>query len=153
MRFSTFARIGDGVIDLQLDLAALAALLAVPADKIDPGMLAWSLPFSHRRCGVEARLTIGEPIAERDDILIANIARATSWLEEMKAGADYASIAGRHGTSANYVAEMLPFALLAPNLVRSVLAGRHPTQLTTNWLRRHGLPDNWAKQARIHDDA
>ena len=147
------ARIGDGVADLELARDALAALFDVTSDRIDPVMLAISLPFSHRRRGVEARLTIGEPQAERDDILLANIARATTWLEEMKVGADYASIASLHGTSANYVAEMLPFAFLAPNLVRSVLAGRHPPRLTTNWLRRHGLPENWAEQARILDDA
>ncbi len=117
------ARLSDGVIDLDSDRDTLAALLAaVPADKIDPDMLTFSLPFSQRRRGVDARLTIGKPPAERDDIPLANIARETTWLEEMKAGADYASIAARHGTTANYVAQMLPFAFLAPNLARSVLA-------------------------------
>ena len=38
------------------------------------------------------------------------------------------------------------FAFLSPKLVRAILEGRQPPELTTNWIRRHNLPASWAEQ-------
>ncbi len=143
------ARLTDGEIGIELDAEAVAARLAILSETLTPDLLSFSMPFAQRRRGVEVRLVLGAPKAERDDILIANIARARSWLAELKAGDDYRTIAERHGVSAAYLGDLIHFAFLSPKLVRAILDGRQPPALTTNWLRRHGLPDDWAEQERI----
>ena len=80
---------------------------------------------------------------------IANVARAEQWRATLCSGADLATIAARDGITAKYLGEMLAFALLSPKLVRAILEGRQPPALTTNWIRRHGLPLCWAEQDRI----
>ena len=98
---------------------------------------------------METRLIVGATQPAKDDILIANIARAEQWRTALCNGDDLATIAARDGITVKYLGEMLPFAFLAPKLVRAILEGRQPSALTTNWLRRHGLPMSWAEQERI----
>ena len=85
----------------------------------------------------------------RDDILIANVAKAVLWREALCRGDELATIAAHNGITVNYLGAMLPFAFLSPKLVRAILQGRQPPALTTNWIRRHGLPASWAEQDRI----
>ena len=143
------ARLGDGTIAISLDPGKLAEALRVPASSILEENLSLHLPFTHRRRGVETRLIIGAEQPVRDEILIANIARAEQWRAAICKGDDLATIAARDGITVNYLGAMLSFALLSPKLVRLILDGRQPTVLTTNWIRRHGLPASWAEQDRI----
>ncbi|MCG6884958.1 MAG: recombinase family protein, partial [Silicimonas sp.] len=83
------------------------------------------------------------------DILIANIARAEQWRTALCRGDDLTTIAARDGITEKYLGQMLCFAFLSPKLVRTILNGCQPPALTTNWLRRHGLPMSWAEQDRI----
>ena len=103
-------------------------------------MLSVQLPFRHRRRGVETCLIIGALQPVKDDILIANIARAEQWRTALCNGDYLTTIAVRDGITGKYLGEMLAFAFLSPKLVRAILEGRQPLVLTTNWLRRHGLP-------------
>ncbi|MGI9391707.1 MAG: hypothetical protein ACR2O1_16750, partial [Boseongicola sp.] len=142
-------KLEDGTIGIKLDADKIADALEVTKDSISSEALTLQLPFSHRHRGVETRLIIGASQPARDDILIANVARANEWREALCKGDDLVTIAARNGITTKYLGEMLPFAFLSPKVVRAILEGRQPTALTTNWLRRHGLPASWAAQDRI----
>ena len=143
------ARLGDGTIAISLEPCILAKTLRVPESCILAETLSLHLPFTQRRRGVETRLIIGEAQPARDDILIANVAKAALWREALCRGDELATIAAREGITVNYLGAMLPFAFLSPKLVRAILEGRQPPALTTNWIRRHSLPASWADQDRI----
>ena len=129
----------------------MATRCAIPeaTDCIAPEVLSFCRPFSQRRRGVETRMAIGALQPDRDDILIANIARAEQWRAALCQGEDLATIAARDGITVNYLGEMLSFAFLSPKIVRAILEGRQPAVLTTNWIRRHNLPASWDEQDRI----
>jgi hypothetical protein len=40
-------------------------------------------------------------------------------------------------------------AFLAPDLMRSILIGSQPLELTSEWLQRNPLPAEWQEQRRI----
>ena len=142
-------KLGYGLLSVDLDPAKIANVLSVATDCIAPEVLSFCRPFHQRRRGVETRLAIGAQQPDRDDILIANIARAEQWRTALCNGDDLATIAARDGITEKYLGQMLCFAFLSPKLVRAVLEGRQPPTLTTNWVRRHGLPLSWAEQDRI----
>ncbi len=143
------ARLGDGTIAVNLDPSKLASMLKMPQLSITPKTLSLHLPFRQRRRGVEARLVIGAMQPVRDDALIANISRAEQWRAALCKGDDPAAIAARDGITVKYLGQMLAFSFLSPKLVRAILEGRQPPALTTNWIRRRGLPASWAEQERI----
>jgi hypothetical protein len=141
--------IGDGALSIDLNPAEIAKALRITPADISPDAMLFQLPFTQRRRGVETRFVIGAPQRKRDDILIANVARAEQWRAALCEGEDLATIAARDSITVKYLGEMLPFAFLSPKLVRAVLEGHQPPALTTNWIRRHGLPLSWADQDRI----
>ena len=63
-----------------------------------------------------------------------------------------AEIATAEDEPTTYIAQMLDFGFLAPDIVNQCLAGQQPPILTTNWLRRHDLPMDWADQQRLIAD-
>ena len=143
------AKLEDGTVSIDLDPGKLADALQVTKGSISSEALTLQLPFSHRRRGVESRLIIGAPQPARDDILIANVARASVWREALCKGDDLATIAARDSITTKYLGEMLPFAFLSPKIARAILEGLQPSALTTNWIRRRALPASWAEQDRI----
>jgi hypothetical protein len=85
--------------------------------------------------------------------LVASIARARRWLNELITGAAASSetIAKREGCSTRKVNMMISLAFLAPDLVKAAVEGRLPhgigvtrlTDLPPEWSRQHemlGLP-------------
>ncbi|SMX24278.1 recombinase family protein [Boseongicola aestuarii] len=143
------ARLRDGAVAIDLDPRELARRLQIARTSISSEALSLRLPFRQRRRGVESRLVIGVGQPARGDILISNIARASAWREALCKGEDLATIAARDGITIKYLGQMLVFAFLSPKLVRAILQGRQQPALTTNWIRRHGLPASWAEQDRI----
>ena len=143
------ARFADGAVAIDLDPGEIARRLQIARTSISSEALSLRLPFRQRRRGVENRLVIGAGQPARDDILISNIARASAWREALCMGEDLATIAARDGIAVNYLGAMLNFAFLSPKLVRLICEGRQPPILTTNWIRRHGLPVSWAEQDHI----
>ena len=115
-------------------------------------VLTITIPSKLRRRGVEARFMIGAQSCEREDILIANIARADAWRREITAGKTLAEIANAEDRPTTYIAQILDFGFLAPDIVKQCLAGQQPPILTTNWLRRHDLPMDWDDQQRLLAD-
>ena len=142
-------KLGDGTLTVELGRGKIASALSISLDCIAPEALSFCRPFSQRRRGVETRLVIGAPQPSRDAVLIANVARAEQWRTALCNGDDLATIAARDGITEKYLGQMLCFAFLYPKLVRAILEGRQPPALTTNWVRRHGLPLSWADQDRI----
>jgi DNA invertase Pin-like site-specific DNA recombinase len=70
------AKLRDGTFRIDLDPDALAETTQVTKESIRPETLSLRRPFRQRRRGVETRLVIGQAQPARDDILIANVARA-----------------------------------------------------------------------------
>ena len=143
------ARLGDGAVAIDLDPGEIAKRLQIARTSISSEMLSLRLPFRQRRRGVESRLVLGAGQPARDDALISNIARASTWREALCKGEDLATIAARDGITVKYLGQMLVFAFPSPKLVRAILQGRQPPELTTNWIRRHGFPACWTEQDRI----
>ncbi|RMF25661.1 MAG: hypothetical protein D6760_00450 [Deltaproteobacteria bacterium] len=87
-----------------------------------------------------------------DPKLTAAIARAHAWLDEIEKGKvrSMRDLARRTGVDRSDVGRTIRFALLAPDIVEAILAGRQPAGLTLTRLRRLGpLPLSWAEQRRL----
>jgi site-specific DNA recombinase len=107
-----------------------------------------------RRRGVEMRLVLqnverGACDARIDPALVKAIVRARQWFEQVASGKaqSFAEIARAEGVSRRYVANLIPLAFLAPDIVASILSGTQPVELTTQELtKRVDLPLDWADQ-------
>lgn len=69
-------QIGDGTLTIDLNSGEIEKAPRVPSAAIPPSALSLQRPFTQRRRGVETRLVIGAPHPSRENILIANVARA-----------------------------------------------------------------------------
>ena len=143
------ARLGDDILTIKLDRGRLADALDIDENAISPQTLTLQRPFSQRRRGVEKRLIIGTAARSRDEILVRNVARVEQWRAAILRGEALPALAAPEGVSVKYISQMLSFAFLPPKLVRLILEGRQPPALTTNWIRRHGLPASWVEQDSI----
>jgi hypothetical protein len=59
-----------------------------------------------------------------------------------------AEIARKEGVSRRYVARLLRFGFLAPDIIASILAYRQPTELIVDRLRGP-IPFDWNEQRRL----
>ncbi|MBE9554681.1 MAG: recombinase family protein [Proteobacteria bacterium] len=113
------------------------------------------LPVTFKRRGVEMKLVITDA-RERppapDPKLILAVAQGRKWFAEIKQGnvRSVRDLAKRRGVDQGDVSRVLPLALLAPDIVDAILAGRQPIELTVSRLKRIGdLPVSWAEQRRL----
>lgn len=103
--------------------------------------------------GVELRLVISgaAPEVQVDPSLLKAIGRAMRRWELLTTGQveSAVQIAKMEGFTPRYVQRLLPLALLAPDIVEDVAAGRHPPELVSGPLT-HGidLPLRWQDQRR-----
>ena len=112
------------------------------------------IPTCIRRRGVEMRLVLrngetGARDARIDLALVKAIVRARQWFEQVASGKaqSFAEIARAEGIGRRYVANLIPLAFLAPDIVASILSGTQPVELTTQELtKRIDLPLDWAEQ-------
>ena len=88
--------------------------------------------------------------ANPDARLIATVARAHRWSEELRTGvaSSVGDLVTRHGVDQGDVSRCLPLAFLAPDIVEAILQGRQPVELTALRLKRIGLPLSWVEQRR-----
>jgi hypothetical protein len=86
---------------------------------------------------------------ETRDALLAAIAKARSWIEDLRLGrvATLAEIAIREGLGERHVRLLAPLAFVAPRLVARIVDGAAPTDLTVTGLAQR-LPYSWANQER-----
>lgn len=107
--------------------------------------------LTQKRRGVETRLVIGgTPLGMPDAKLIDVIAKARDWDAKLKSG-DYKSlidIAAIEIMDKAEVSRTLPLAFLASSIIRDILKGHQPVDLTADILRRRSsnLPLCWKSQ-------
>ena len=81
------------------------------------------------------------------DALLAAIARARGWVEEMKQGevASFAEIAQREGQVERHIRLLAPLAFASPRILAAIVDGTAPADLTVTGLAK-ALPHSWAVQ-------
>ena len=88
-----------------------------------------------------------EMTPENRDALLAAIAKARRWIEDLRLGrvASFAEIAVRESPGERYVRQLASLAFVSPRVVTAIVEGRLPADLTVSGLAR-SLPHSWAAQ-------
>ena len=100
------------------------------------------------------RLVIGNGAAKAiDDGLASLIARAIATRNMFLAGRDDSidAMASRLGVRRDYVAVLVRLSYLSPEIVRAILVGQQPVELTPTRLvmLSRNLPHDWQEQRRL----
>lgn len=143
------AELAPGNIQITLCGEELINLLGSAFMHIGPNAITFDLPFQHRKRGVETKFVIGDAHAERDHVLIQNLAKANCYLDAFKAGKAFEDIAKEHRISTRRLMQIIDLAFLAPDIVKSVMQSSQPVGFTSEYLQRHPLPSNWHEQRQI----
>ena len=136
---------------LSLSTAALFGMLDLPSD-VDNLPLSHSIAISPAGWGQETRLRLDPPagvITPKDVTLIQLIARGFAARDELLAmNADTASqlpVARQR-----HLERISRLSYLAPDIIRAILDGRQPRDMTARNLSRiHSLPNSWAEQRAV----
>ena len=105
-----------------------------------------------QRSGSQTRLVVApdaadERPARRDESLIKAVARGYAWYERLVSGEvnSLRAIADELRVNERYVSRIFRCAFLAPDIVKAILEGRQPPELTVEKLRL-GAPLLWTEQ-------
>jgi DNA invertase Pin-like site-specific DNA recombinase len=115
----------------------------------------WRVPIQVRRCGYAVRLLIpgSHTIRQEPDArLIKQIAKAHDWLKRLTSGQvkSIKEIARTEGVTNSYVRRIIHRAFLAPDIVRAILNGTQPPDLSMESLKRFiPLPIDWNEQRKL----
>jgi DNA invertase Pin-like site-specific DNA recombinase len=149
-------------VDIQLLPSRLGALLldkscrpTSTADN-DERPIILSAPAQLRRVGRGIKMVIDEAAAsgraaKPDAKLIKLIARAYLFNNRLaESSSEYlADVAQRDRITSSYFTRVLRLSYLAPDIIRAILEGRHPRDLTAQKLLAHSrLPLAWPEQRR-----
>jgi hypothetical protein len=140
-------------VRILLDVEALLA--SIGADTKAGQEVSFVEPIRLRKRGVETKLVLVEGLSDNavpDPTLIRLVAQAHCWFEDLKSGRARSNqdLIARYQVDHADVARVLPLALLAPDIIDDILAGRQPTDLTATKLRRLiDLPLSWAEQRDV----
>jgi len=109
------------------------------------------VPMRLQRRGIGMRLVIDGTPSKKDvdQVLVNRIARGYHWFQLLVTGEARSTeeIAGREQVSERYVRRLLPLALLAPDIIESIMAGTQPPDLTAESIVDHIQPPlEWAAQ-------
>jgi site-specific DNA recombinase len=87
--------------------------------------------------------------ASSRDALLAAIAKARGWVEDMRSGrpTSFAEIAQEEGQVERHIRLLAPLAFLSPRIVASIADGTAPADLTVTGLAK-ALPYSWAEQEK-----
>ena len=116
-----------------------------------PGiMLKFFTPMVMKRRGVGMRLIVGENAPPKvDPVLLKAVAKAHNWFAEIASGsiASGADIARREGVTTRYVNQLMPLAFLAPEIIKLIIGGRQPMELSAESLiKRSEITMHWDNQ-------
>lgn len=120
-----------------------------PVDAND--LISWTIEAKRKRCGGEVHLVVppnsGASVRHPKPSLIKAIARAHGWYEKVVQGnaPDMRSLAREAGLTERYVGRVFGCALLAPDIIESILEGRQPEDLNFKKLCEP-VPSSWAEQ-------
>jgi DNA invertase Pin-like site-specific DNA recombinase len=141
--------IAPGRVEINLDAHQVSALFNLKESSINTEALTFKLPFQTRKRGVETKLIIGHVEPEKDHTLIRNLATAHKWLGMIKSGKSLDDVAKQNNTSRRRIQQIIAFAFLAPDIVQAILDGRQPIGLTSEWILRRKLPNDWQDQRAL----
>jgi hypothetical protein len=84
---------------------------------------------------------------ESRDTLIAAIAKARGWIEDIRLGrvASLTEIAEREGQGERHIRLLAPLAFVSPRIIAAIVDGTAPADLTVTGLAKT-LPCSWAEQ-------
>jgi DNA invertase Pin-like site-specific DNA recombinase len=146
-------------IDIHLDRARLAVILRAdhgmrfvtkPEGGSITDLIVLSIAARLKRTGLGKRMVIeGARTGAPDDALIKLVVKAFALRDKLVAGDGISinELAAREKLSGSYATRLLRLTLLAPDLVRNILDGRHPPTLTANNLMADTrLPLAWSEQ-------
>jgi site-specific DNA recombinase len=120
-----------------------------PVDAHD--LISLTIEAKRKRCGGEVHLVVPpnsiDSIRHPKPSLIKAIARAHGWYEKVVQGnaLDMRSLARQAGLTERYVGKVFGCALLAPDIIESILEGRQPDDLNFQKLCQD-VPFSWAEQ-------
>ncbi|MGE0665789.1 MAG: recombinase family protein [Sphingomonadales bacterium] len=140
---------------IEIKVEALHQLLSTSGDHGDAGgqIVTLTTPLQLKRRGVEARLVIADTAQTAPDkALMEVIAQAHCWMQQLVSGKakTIRDIASRDAVDESDVSRFLPLAFLAPDIVEAILAGKQPSDLTAEKLKRiRSLPHAWDDQRRL----
>lgn len=139
-----------GLRDLLTNTQALTR--SDPLDTEAPHLI--TRAFQLKRCGHGRKLIISQHKdrdgSQPDPSLLRTVARAHTWLEDLKTGLNYTEIATRDAIDERLVARTVRLAFLAPDITKTILAGREPRGLTAERLIRiPKLPAAWTEQRSL----
>jgi hypothetical protein len=122
--------------------------------RLDGTTLVVRIPMRFQRRGGRKRIVAPDGSAivpsskpQPDSTLMKTLARAWRWQRMLDEGiyATVSEIGDTEHISKSYVSRILRLALLAPDIVEAILAGRPDTALMLEWLERP-LPTSWEEQ-------
>jgi hypothetical protein len=128
-------------------------MIQVAETRLEGNTLVVCIPMRFQRRGGRKRIVApdGSELAptkpQPDGTLVKALARAWRWQRMLDEGA-YATVSDigdAENISKSYVSRILRLALLAPDLVEAILAGRTDQELPLEQLERP-LPASWAEQ-------
>ena len=114
-------------------------------------LIVLTIEAKSKRCGGEVHLVVppNSIVSARHSkpSLIKAIARAHGWYEKVVQGnaLDMRSLARQAGLTERYVGKVFECALLAPDIIESILEGQQPQDLNFEKLCEH-VPSSWAEQ-------
>ena len=152
--------VGDDQVSVWLNRTAiLSSAMPDAAPKatdclpdIEPVVL--TMTASLRRAGKGVRLVIGDGAARAIDGGLASlIARAIATRNMFLSGRDDSidAMAARRGVRRDYLAVLVRLSYVSPEIIRSILAGQQPVELTPTRLvaLSRNLPHDWREQRRL----
>jgi site-specific DNA recombinase len=136
-------------VDVQLELVALAAWVGV--DLEEHRTISLSISTSQTTWGHEPRLKLDPPAGatNNDSSLVQLVARGFAARDQLLAMTQDA-VRAMPGTQLRHLERIARLAYLAPDIVKAVLDGRQPRQVTARALSRLGaLPLAWSEQRKM----
>ena len=141
---------------VRIKRASLAAMLSAPGDKSVEGseeLFECIVSMQLKRRGAEAKLAIqaahDKPLPP-DVKLLSLLADAHRWVDDLAQGraTSVQDLARQDNRDPSEVSRALPLAFLAPDIIKAILEGRQPLDLTPHQLKRVALPLRWDDQRR-----
>jgi len=147
--------VGDDQIAIRLKRPGILSSLLnngplqAPPPDVAPHIL--TIAARLRRAGRGTRLVIGDNVANKIDAGLSSLIRDAYTTRQMLLSAPdhpVAAFASRSGNKRDNVTTLIRLSYLSPEIVRAVLEGRHPVELTANRLIQvaKGLPHDWEMQ-------
>jgi site-specific DNA recombinase len=139
------------VMDQSIDISDLDAPII---QKEQEDLHAIAVPVQLKRNGMAMRLIIHGQMRKRgvDSNLIQLVAKGHQWFEQLSSGKanSLMAIAEKESVQSNYVTRVINLAFLAPDIIKAIIEGKQPPELTADTLMDHfPLPIDWSEQRAL----